>query len=325
MLRTNPKQAGEKRAVTMNKPPPRALVSIGLPVYNGARFLDEAVVSLLAQDYSPLELVISDNASTDATESLCRAWAVKDSRVRYMRHAATINGEENFNAALAAARGEFFMWAADDDLWEPTFISTLTQLLQGDPGAELAFCDFNAFERKTTEGRRYSLCNLSSGSRLIRLRRFLRQNESDGKANLIYALMRRETIAAIGGFKIWGRGLWGIDMLVVLRLLAEGNLALSPDLLFHKRIAPPRTGVSGPVVSHSPVSEARGKLHNKLGYFAGCANILRDINLTARERLLLRLELARLRAYAGLREGGQAMAGAAKKRRRRKAVTPAGV
>ncbi len=308
----------------MNEPPIRTLVSIGLPVYNGARFLNEAVASLLAQDYSPLELIISDNASTDATETICREWAAKDNRVRCIRHAATINGEENFNATLAAARGEFFMWAADDDLWEPTFVRTLVPLLQRNPAAVLAFCDFNDFEQDSTKGRRYSLRSLPSPSRFMRLRRYLRLRESDGKANLIYALVRRETITAIGGFKIWGRGLWGIDMLVVLRLLAEGDLVLSPELLFHKRITPPRTGVSGPVGSHSLFFEARGKLRDKLGFFAGCGNVLRDARLTARERLLLRLELARLRAYTGLREGGQAVVGAAKKRRRRNAVTPTG-
>ena len=293
------------------------LVSIGMPVFNGARFLNEAVAALLAQDYSPLELIISDNASTDATESLCRAWVAKDSRVKYLRQPARLDVATNFNATLAAARGEFFMWAADDDLWEPAFIRTLVQLLQPEPAVALAFCDFNNFDVNPAEGGEYPrLRELPVRDRCARLQGFLRQKIKQGKPNLIYGLMRRETIAAIGGFKVWGSDIWGADMLVVLRLLAEGNLALSPERLFHKRVSPPRPDGAVPAGSRGSFSEARGKLREKLGFVTGCSNVLRDVrDLTAGERLRLRHEVLRLRFYFCLRECGQAVAGVFKPRR----------
>ena len=91
------------------------LVSVGLPVYNGERYLREAVDSVLGQTYVNLELVISDNASTDATEAICREYAARDPRVRYHRAERNRGAVWNFNRAFELARGEFFMWQAFDD------------------------------------------------------------------------------------------------------------------------------------------------------------------------------------------------------------------
>jgi glycosyltransferase involved in cell wall biosynthesis len=99
----------------------KPLVSIGLPTYNGARFLNETLHSILTQDLEDFELLISDNGSTDATEQLCRE-ASRDPRVHYERSPENRGAAWNYNRVLERASGSYFKWAADDDLCAPTFL-----------------------------------------------------------------------------------------------------------------------------------------------------------------------------------------------------------
>ena len=94
-------------------------VSIGLPVWNGENYLRECLGSLRAQTYPELEIVISDNGSTDATEEICREAAAEDARIRYHREPSNRGAAWNYNNAFALARGEYFSWAAHDDLRTP--------------------------------------------------------------------------------------------------------------------------------------------------------------------------------------------------------------
>ncbi len=104
-----------KKAIT-----PR--VSVGMPVYNGEKFIREALDSLLAQTFTNFEIIISDNASTDGTPIICSEYAERDSRIRYVRQAENIGIMKNFQFVLDEAIGEYFMWAAHDDLWGEKFI-----------------------------------------------------------------------------------------------------------------------------------------------------------------------------------------------------------
>lgn len=94
-------------------------LSIGMPVFNGARYIEAALHSILTQDYGEFELIISDNASTDATESICRSHAANDDRIRYIRQPRNLGAAANYNSLVAAARGEIFKWAAHDDMCAP--------------------------------------------------------------------------------------------------------------------------------------------------------------------------------------------------------------
>ncbi|MFC7590544.1 glycosyltransferase family 2 protein [Nonomuraea antimicrobica] len=99
------------------------LVSIGIPVRNGADRLESAVRSALAQDHADVEVVISDNASTDGTEELCRELVRQDGRIAYYRQPHDLHVVGNFVEVLRRARGEFFRWMGDDDLLEPSYVS----------------------------------------------------------------------------------------------------------------------------------------------------------------------------------------------------------
>jgi glycosyltransferase involved in cell wall biosynthesis len=97
----------------MTHPP---LVSIGVPVYNGEHCIKNALESLVTQSYQNLEIIISDNASTDRTPEICREFAARDQRVRYHRNDSNIGLIPNFHNVLNLATGEFFMWACADDV-----------------------------------------------------------------------------------------------------------------------------------------------------------------------------------------------------------------
>src|SRR5690349_16413856 len=100
-----------------------ALVSIGLPVFNGARTLEAVVRSVLAQDHERLELVISDNASTDDTQILCRDLAAADRRIAYHRQPTNVGVLANFVQAARLSKGTLFRWIGDDDWLAPNYVS----------------------------------------------------------------------------------------------------------------------------------------------------------------------------------------------------------
>lgn len=104
-------------------------VTIGLPVFNGEKYLKRALNSLLHQTYSNFTLIISDNASTDATPQICETFKKKDKRVQYFRYDKNQGMSWNFNNVFDLANTTYFMWAAADDIWEPDFINSCMKLL----------------------------------------------------------------------------------------------------------------------------------------------------------------------------------------------------
>jgi len=114
-------------------------ISIGLAVYNGERYLAQAIDSILAQTYQDFELILSDNASTDATEAICLEYAARDTRIHYYRNSKNIGGANNENQTFRLARGEYFRWAAYDDVLAPEFLSRAVEILDQKP--EIVICD----------------------------------------------------------------------------------------------------------------------------------------------------------------------------------------
>jgi glycosyltransferase involved in cell wall biosynthesis len=114
-------------------------VSIGLPVYNGERYLSQAIDSVLSQTFPDFELIISDNCSTDGTETICRAFAAKDKRIRYFRNEQNLGAARNFNRTFDLSSGEYFKWLAADDVIAPEFLNRCVQALSEDGAAVLAY------------------------------------------------------------------------------------------------------------------------------------------------------------------------------------------
>lgn len=107
-------------------------LSLGLPVFNGEAFLEQALDSILAQTYQDFELIISDNASTDNTQEICQRYAAKDQRLSYYRHPQNRGAAYNFNRVFHLASGKYFKWIAHDDLHAPSFLAKCVEVLEKD-------------------------------------------------------------------------------------------------------------------------------------------------------------------------------------------------
>ncbi len=116
------------------------LVSVGLPVYNGAKSLGRAVDSILTQDFKDFELIISDNASTDETRKICEAYAMADQRVSYYRNEANIGVSPNHDRVFALSRGKYFAWSAHDVEQLPGMLTRCVREMEAaSPPVVLAF------------------------------------------------------------------------------------------------------------------------------------------------------------------------------------------
>jgi glycosyltransferase involved in cell wall biosynthesis len=112
-------------------------VSIGLPVFNGERYLSAAIASILDQDFRNLELIICDNASTDGTAAICAGFAQADQRVRYIRNPRNLGAARNYDLCFEQARGTYFKWAAHDDCLAPGYLTKAVAALDRTPAAVL--------------------------------------------------------------------------------------------------------------------------------------------------------------------------------------------
>jgi len=115
------------------------LVSLAIPVYNGKAYLVDAITSCLAQDYDNFELIISDNASTDGTERICREFATKDARVKYFRNEKNLGAGRNYNLGFHHSSGKYVKWCAADDRISPNFVSACVAVLEKNHDVILAY------------------------------------------------------------------------------------------------------------------------------------------------------------------------------------------
>ena len=114
------------------------LASVGIPVFNGENYLDEAIGSVRKQTMPDLELVICDNASTDRTEQICLDHVASDARIVYVRNEFNLGAIPNYNKTFNLARGRYFKWLAHDDRILPRFLEATIAALEADPSAVLA-------------------------------------------------------------------------------------------------------------------------------------------------------------------------------------------
>src|SRR6266404_5120117 len=176
------------------------LISIGLPTYNRAAHLRQAIESVLAQDYSHLELVISDNASTDETQSMCEEFSAQDSRVKYIRQLSNRGAGPNFLEVLQQARGEFFMWLGDDDWLDSSYVSQCTRELIENADYSLVCGIARYFQngKFLLEGENISLLQSSPADRVVA---YYQQVYANGA---FYGLMRPAHLRLVLPQKVLG-------------------------------------------------------------------------------------------------------------------------
>ena len=120
--------------------PPR--VSMVMPVHNGARWLAEAIESVLAQDFADFELILVDDASRDASPAIMADAAARDTRVRLLRLDANVGLPAALNHGFAVACGELHSWTSDDNLLRPQMLDRLVATLDAKPDADIVHADF---------------------------------------------------------------------------------------------------------------------------------------------------------------------------------------
>lgn len=208
------------------------LVTIGMPVYNGERYLESAIRSNLAQTYSNIELIISDNASTDGTEDICRKFAAMDSRIVYLRNSNNIGAAGNYNFLVERARGKFFRWANADDLISPDLIMTLLPLLSSREDAVIAFGRTRLIGAGDEELGDYDDdVELQADRPSERYAEFYRRS---GLTNVIYGLMR---IEAMRSTNLMGSGdLPAGDVSFLAAMSMQGKFINVPATLFYRRM-----------------------------------------------------------------------------------------
>jgi spore maturation protein CgeB/glycosyltransferase involved in cell wall biosynthesis len=209
-------------------------VFIGLPVYNGERFIKEAIDSLINQTYKNWTLFISDNDSNDKTSQIAREYCQLDSRIHYYKQSKNIGAANNFKFVLDACHCKYFMWAACDDVWHKDFIKCgVEKLLNSDVGMVFSnIVNVDSFGRTI---RRYEdFSKFCVKDRLKSINNFLNDPEILGKANLIYGIFKVEVCKSAYEIAPLDDS-WGSDVCFVYAVLSRTEIFINKEILYFKR------------------------------------------------------------------------------------------
>ena len=204
-------------------------LSIGLPVFNGEKYLRQAIDSILAQTYQNFELIISDNASTDGTEKICREYLKKDSRIKYYRNRSNLGATLNWNNVFKLSTGVYFKWVAHDDMMEPEFLSKCINVLEQDPSIILCHSKNAIINEHDKLVGRYDLGTIVDSQKPHdRLSQLLLKK---GVPWLIFGVFRRDALSKSPLFK----GYIGSDWNLLTEISLIGRIYEIPELLFLRR------------------------------------------------------------------------------------------
>ncbi|WP_350277209.1 glycosyltransferase family A protein [Kribbella sp. HUAS MG21] len=266
-------------------------LSIGLPVYNGADYLRPALDAVLGQTYEDFELVISSNASTDATDDICREYAARDPRIRFYRQERNIGAAPNHDYVFRQSRTELFKWASGDDLWGRDLVARCVELLDQHPDVVLAHTYTAAIdgEDRVIQALPYPL-HTDADAAPERLRSMLFDGDLPGaiQADDFYGVMRADVLRKVkphGSF-------YHADQVFMAEIALHGRFLQVPEWLYFRRHHDGRALQANPTISswsrnldprranklvHPP---ARLVAEYVLGYFAA----VRRAPLTTAER-----------------------------------------
>jgi glycosyltransferase involved in cell wall biosynthesis len=204
-------------------------VSIGMPVYNEERFIEQAIISILNQDFKNFELIISDNASTDQTKEICLKYSKKDSRIRFFSRATTTDSTTNFNYVASIAKGDYFMWASGHDTRDPTFISRCIEIFEKSNSIVLCYSDAIWID---SDGRNIGVEKSDIDTvGISKIKRIKKVFWNLGYAYPIYGLFRKEKLNEILPYQ----RILGPDIVLLNELSAIGEFAKLPEPLFNIR------------------------------------------------------------------------------------------
>ena len=205
-------------------------VSIAMPVYNGERYLASAIEASLGQTHTDFELIVSDNASTDRTAEISQEYARKDSRIRYVRNPTNLGMAGNYNSACRLSVGEYFRWAAGDDLFSPESLASCVEVLDKRVDVVLAYSGTVLID---SEGNK--IADYDDNLDLPESRpseRFISAMKKVGLVNLHFGLIRS---AALKQTCIYHPGPGG-DLPFIFELALHGKFVAIRKPLFFRRV-----------------------------------------------------------------------------------------
>jgi glycosyltransferase involved in cell wall biosynthesis len=204
-------------------------VSVGIPVYNGERFLPATLDALRTQELTDIEIVISDNGSTDATETICRRAAAADKRIAYVRVEQNRGMGWNYNRVLELATAGLFMWNAADDVMLPSYLRRCVEGLQNNPETVLAATRVGVIdEAGLLKGSLPPIGPRGGDLRpAIRVRQFLDTEAWD----VVYGVVRIDLLRQLGGMP----HMVGDDVVLGVDLLLRGPICYLDEALFLRR------------------------------------------------------------------------------------------
>jgi glycosyltransferase involved in cell wall biosynthesis len=206
-------------------------IVIGLPVYNGENYLAEAIESILAQTYTDFQLLIGDNASTDATPDICQNYVKQDSRVSYYRHPKNLGVSGNSNFLFEKSDAPYFKWHAHDDVIASDYLRRCLDLMEANPDFAIVHSRSLAIDEHGDCIGNYDYeVPLAAERPSDRLWRILWA----GYFNEAFGLMRASTLAKTGLFRSFD----GSDRNLIMELLLQGNVGYVNDYLFSRRDHP---------------------------------------------------------------------------------------
>ncbi len=209
-------------------------VSIGIPTYNRARYLSKTLKSLSNQTYKYREIIVSDNASTDDTKKIVKEFMKRDNRITYFRHKKHIPAVTNFNFALSKARYPYFMWAADDDLWDKAYIESIINKFEKDKNTALIATKFAVIDSQDNIKKNKKCSFVNYRKEEITFETYLREDFYHFKANIFYGIYKTEILKKIDGYNKLPV-LAASDCLTIHEIMSQGKVSLVNKVLFYKR------------------------------------------------------------------------------------------
>jgi glycosyltransferase involved in cell wall biosynthesis len=207
----------------------RPRVTLGMPVYNGEAYLEESLRSLVGQTYEDFELIISDNASTDRTSTICRDFANNDRRIRYRRNAENVGFVRNQNPIIRDAIGDYFLLTHSDDVRLPTYLERTIPILDEDPGITVCYTRTRDIDEHGMFLPRKELdMRYDSEDHAERFRDIIRM---DHLCEPVFGLTR---VSALRQSRLHG-DYADSDRVLLAELLLLGRFVRLPECLFHRR------------------------------------------------------------------------------------------
>lgn len=204
-------------------------VSIGIPVYNGEKYLELALNCVLDQTFKDFEVVVCDNASTDRTAQICRQYAEKDKRIRFFQNPVNLGAARNYNIVFEKSLGKYFKWAAADDWFHREYLQKCVDILDAHPDVVLAYSKTNIIDVNGNVIKPYEdnlHIDLDSPSQ-----RFIQLNRSVLECNAVFGLIRAD---ALRKTKLIGNYI-ASDNCLLSDLSLMGKFHEVPQRLFHRR------------------------------------------------------------------------------------------